>query len=289
GLGMIPMHPMTAICFILAGLSLWLQGETNPPARGIARTCALPMLLTGLLKLSVYIWGRPYRFDQWLFMGSVAAGHFTPIAAATALNLLLLGTALFLDPRRPAGRRFGQPLTLIAIFISLLSVLGYLYGSQSFYTLLGSSPTALPTALTFIVLGSGILSLQWDRGAMKYLTDDGPAGFMARRLLPWCFLVPGRLGWLRLLGERRGLYCMEYGTVLSVIMSIVVLTSLTWFMARLLYRIDAGRKKLEAERERYARFYSMSLDMFSIAGFDGYFKDLSPTWDSVLGYTIREL
>jgi two-component system cell cycle sensor histidine kinase/response regulator CckA len=36
-------------------------------------------------------------------------------------------------------------------------------------------------------------------------------------------------------------------------------------------------------------FFSMSLDLFCIAGFDGYFKFLNAEWEGVLGYTRAEL
>src|SRR5262249_62023599 len=37
------------------------------------------------------------------------------------------------------------------------------------------------------------------------------------------------------------------------------------------------------------RLFNLSLDMFCVVGFDGYFKRLSPSWERTLGFTDVEL
>ena len=91
-------------------------------------------------------------------------------------------------------------------------------------------------------------------GVNKLLTSGGPGGSVVRHLLPAAIGAAGVVGFLRRRGGDRGL-----------------------------------RRDVEAELKRSSRYFELSRDLVCTAGFDGYFKQLNPSWTEALGWTEEEL
>ncbi len=118
---------------------------------------------------------------------------------------------------------------------------------------------ALHTALTFVLLGLGILCSDPHNGIVVLIISDGPAGLMLRRTLPAIVFVLVGIGWLLLFGQRTGLYQMGFGSALLVSTSVVVLITVAIRIGGTLAHADRQRNEThKALRESEERFRSLA-------------------------------
>ncbi|CAN5783726.1 hypothetical protein BH23ACT11_BH23ACT11_13510 [soil metagenome] len=95
------------------------------------------------------------------------------------------------------------------------------------------------------MLTVGIFCARPGTGLIRLVASDGPAGSLLRILFPAAVFVPIVLGWLRLLGERAGLYGTDFGVGLFVMATIGIFLALVFLSARLLHNADAERRQSE--------------------------------------------
>ncbi|MDP8922885.1 MAG: SpoIIE family protein phosphatase [Chloroflexota bacterium] len=254
--GLVAMNPATAIAFILAGISLWLlsTAQVGAPPRRTGKVCACLVALIGLIKLGSFV-GPDLGIDRLLFPDKLDA--YSPpnrMAPNTALGFLVTGVALLLadsDWRRK--HRLAELLAVAPALMALFAVLGYAYGVTYLYGIAAYIPMALNTAVAFCLINAGVLCCRPDRGLVAAISGDSAGGIMVCRLLPAALGIPAVLGWISLAGERAGLYDAPFGVALIVMVNIIVSTALIWWTTGALDRLDARRKRAEAERERQYR------------------------------------
>jgi signal transduction histidine kinase/CheY-like chemotaxis protein/HPt (histidine-containing phosphotransfer) domain-containing protein len=264
--GLVAMNPLTALAFILAGVSLWqLAGPRRAEAGTcrIAWTCGALLVLAASLKLNGYLFNQffPERQAAWdlgidrlLFAEKLdSADPPNRMAPNTAVNFLLVGLALlFLDMGTRLHRRPAQLAALAALLISSVAIVGYAYTAMFLYSLGPCIPMALNTAMAFALVSLGILCARPDQGLMSFITNAGAGGAMARRLLPAAIAIPAVLGWLHLWMNRAGVDDIVFLVSVFVMAVIVIFTGLIWWSAASLDRMD--RKRRRAERRLAAQY-----------------------------------
>jgi signal transduction histidine kinase len=151
------------------------------------------------------------------------------------------------------GFHLSQLLALIVGSVALVALVGYVYGVTSLYGISPQTGMALHTAATFLLLSGGVLLIKPEQGLMRLLTSEGMGGIAARRLLTAAIIIPVLLGWFLMLGQRAGLYDAALSSSLLVVGSILSFSSLIWFSAKALERLDARRREAEEARAQLLR------------------------------------
>jgi signal transduction histidine kinase len=248
------MKANAALGFILSGISLWLAvgDDGSRWKRSVYQGLAFLAALIGLLTLFEYAFGWDLGIDQLLAYeppGAVKTSSPGRIAPNAALNFLLLGTALLLLPARRC-EWIVSIMVLAAGVVSLLALMAYAYAAETLHGFASYMHIGLNTALTFLVLSMGVLFSLRRRGLMAILSSEGPAGEIARRLLPPVFVFPFALGWARLQAQRMGAFGTEFGVAILVTSTIVILAVVVWRATLALNRTEAARRQVEEALRR---------------------------------------
>ncbi len=253
------------------------------------------MVAIVLVKLIEIIFGWDIGIDRLLFANKLEAEPVpNRMAPNTALTFCLVGTAIYLTSRSATRwSRAVQILTLAALLIAFLAVIGYAYNAHTFYGVLTYIPMALNTAISFLALCAGILAAQPDIGLLAIWRSRSMGGVLARRLVPAAVLAPALLGWLQVLGERAGFYDSELGTALLVVADVGLLAGMVWWTAQAIDRAEHERRLAEVALRRsevsYRGLFENSSDSILVIDRQGRLFNASPQAERLSGYDHAEL
>src|SRR5262249_26491566 len=162
-----------------------------------------------------------------------------------SISFLAIGAGLILLDGVGRARSLSAACGITVGAIATLSLIGFLYGAPQMYTLPGLTGIALPTALLLLALGLGLVASVPDGEPMRTILDPGAAGIVVRQALPIVICFALAVGLIHVVLGDHGLVDMPFGTALTTLVEIVLVTALLWWAAG---RVRAHERALE-ERE----------------------------------------
>ena len=265
----ISMMPNAAVCALCAGVALLLHLWLG--SRRVASVLGAVVAFIGAATLMQHFTGVNLGIDtllmnpQWGQRGTILPGRMGPPGAT---SWAIIGAALVLIAGGAKMQRAAVGFASLALGISLLSLVGYLFGAQLLFTLPKLTVIALQTATMIFAMGLGIIMALPDRQPMKTLVADTTAGLLARRALPLILGFPLIIGLLRVRGQEAGLFDTAFGTALRTLVEVVFLVALLWWT---LGTVAAKESALRREQQRTAQVLESITDGFHVVDAAGRF------------------
>jgi PAS domain S-box-containing protein len=295
--GFVPMKANTAVALLLSGLALWIH---QSPVKAAWRETAIRLLsggsgIIGVLTLIEHLTGISLGIDQLLFTDVLEApdtGAPGRMAVSTAASLVFINAAIIVAESSHLDS-VARLLAGGALTLSLVSAVGYFFGADVFTGLAAYASMAAHTSWAVLALCLGFYFARPDEGVMTIVADEGPAGFVVRRLMPAVFILPVTLGWLTWQGELAKWYDSAFAMTLFVSSAIGALGFIVWLSGHLLERLEDSRIAAERERkqseERLRRAVEDAPVPMIIYDDDDHILHMSRGWSQHSGYAIEEV
>jgi hypothetical protein len=237
----ISIQPNTTVAAAAMGLALLFLAVGHP------RWALAAGLLSGILGTTT-LFEHVSRIDlgidtllmfdrPWGRASTLAPGRMGPVGA---VSWTLLSLGVWLTSSGVRGRGAAAVISILVMLLSALSLVGYLFGVQQFYALPSLTAIALQTATMIFAASAGLMFAVPERGLAATSARDDAGGILLRRMVVPVFVVPLLFGWLRLEGERAGLYDTAFGDAAFVIFTTTAMLALLVLTARHIGRSAAA-------------------------------------------------
>ncbi len=254
--------PNTALALILlaAGLVL-LDGPADRRTRQLAACVSALVAAFGLVIIVQHSLSLSLPSDLWLFGDRVlATDTSTPGRAARAagLSFLLLGGAqLLIAVRGTRHIELARTAATLVLVIALSATVNSVDETPAVFPLSRLIGMALPTAIALALLATGTIALRSTHGVVALFSRRGPAGVMARRLVPPTLIVPPLLAIVVVSGRIKGWYGPTVSISILLVLSMAVLLTV-------IVRLTIGAARLEDARETAERRELMTFHLAAI-------------------------
>lgn len=294
-----PMKIIAAVCFIFICTALMFI-KLNVPLnlkKIIPGVLAAFVALVSLVTLYVYLYSMRTGHESSLAQKSYLSFIIAPglrMAFLTAINFFLLSCIVFiLTANKTRTNNLAHILIIPVALISYFVPVSYLLGVYSVTDIM-NMPVALNTGIGFCMICGMVLLMNTDTWLLKVFTASDMGGIIARKLLPAMMILPVIIAWLRIGGERAGLFKSDEGVVLVALTYTVCFLVLIWLTARSVSKIDRIRhlsdKALRESEERFKAMAEVSPVGMAVVEYEsGDFLYLNPSYEQYFGYDKGEL
>lgn len=229
--GNVSMKFNTALSFIFIGLStlLLFLDSKKKFSRILMSVMTFAVLFIGVLTVFEYLLDVNLFIDQIFIKDLPNAVHTSSpgrMSIYTAIGFIICSTAILLYKLN--SNRYiiaAQVFALLLFLLSLLPLLGYLYGSSELYSMAGITKMALNTSVSFFILSIGLIFVRYTDGILEITTYDTIGGVLARRLIPLSLLISIFPIWISLIFNKNThlntITVIYIGTILLIVFLIL--------------------------------------------------------------------
>ena len=228
------------------GLGLALELRIAPRRRPLvwwSALFALAVIAIAVATILEHAMGIGFGIDQAMASDKASAASPYPgrFAIQTGVAFLMAAFGVLAMGRRWRGIYATEALGLACAALGGVGLLGYMYGAPALLSLGSSTQVSLPMSCALVALGFALVLADADHVLVRLTRDRTAPGQVLRRFLPAAIIVVPAGAWLRLLGERAGLYDETVGLAIMVAFEALILVAVgAWTTARV-QRLDAER------------------------------------------------
>jgi PAS domain S-box-containing protein len=252
----IAMFANTALAASCAGAAIILAAVGSAWARYLSKALGTFVFVIGGATVFQHISGMSLGIDTllvrepWGLKAAIAPGRMGP-PASTCFTLIGIGLMLLTSR---GSRRIAPVFGILVAVISMLSLIGYVFGAQPMFAVAHWTGIAFQTATILFALGIAIVASVPEAEPMRTLSQRSAAGVLVQRTVPVMFALCVTLGWLRVRGQEAGLFDTAMGTAMLVSTELILLSALLWWCADAVANREHQQKQVEeALRESAAR------------------------------------
>ena len=297
--GLVGMNPVTAITFIVLGVSFLLFFSGSNKARGyIGSILAIIVIAASVFKLLTFYFHQLPPIDKLFYSDQIVmrdSGGANSMAFTTAISFVLSGLAVLLINKETKSKRLpAHYLAMVVMAFSLFTLLGYLYGAPEFVNFVKRFPMAVHTAGCFLLISLAILFAHPQKGITREFTSTVTGNLLGRSLFFGAIVIPVLLGELRIYFIRKEVFSTELGVTFLVVAIIFIFCLLTFYFLLRVNQIDVLRSRAENRlRKSEETFRSLVSNVKDYAIFRLDTLGNVVTWnkgaEAIKGYTADEI